>query len=261
MSTSTNFTIPFMAENQANGYVLFNGAVTTLDQYLGALYATSTKTATYAMAATDGVILTNQGAAITITLPPTAGVKTGQYFGIQDISGVAQTYNVTIAVPAGAYLDGVLNGTTSIKIAGGGTGFHYDGTGYRTFQAIDTRVKRKENVRLIAGSTPGAGAQVAEYVLPLGTDGASVTWVVKRIFFRVQTAGGAPQATVEKYTGTGAFAATTVGSVTLGSGAYEGSQTSAFTTSTLTSGDKVRLNATTLATAANWSVMLELQEL
>lgn len=250
-----------MAENQANGYTLFNGAVGTLDQYLGSLYATATKTSTYAMAATDGLILTNQGAAITITLPPVAGVKAGQYFAIQDISGTAQTNPVTIAVPTGVALDGVTNGAATIKVAGGATCFHYDGTGYRTFQAIDTRVKRRENVRLIAGVTPGAGAQVAEYVLPLGTDGASVTWVVKRIFFRVQTAGGAPQATVEKYTGTGAFAATTVGSVTLASGANEGSQTSAFTTSTLTSGDKVRLNATTLATAANWSVMLELQEL
>ena len=260
MSNTQNFTIPLMASSQANGYLLFNGAATSLDDYLGRIYSTTTKTTSYAMAYTDGRVLTNQAGALTITLPPVASLKAGQCFAIQDISGTAQTNAVTIAVPTGVALDGVTNGTSTIKVAGGSALYCFDGTGFRTIAALDTRLKRRETIRLIQGVTPGAGAQVAEFVLPLGTDNASVTWVVKRIFFRVQTAGGAPVATVEKYTGTGAFSATSVGAVTLGSGASEGSQTSAFGVSTLTSGDKIRLNATTLATAANWNVSVELQE-
>lgn len=114
---------------------------------------------------------------------------------------------------------------------------------------------------LCAGFTPaGTGGDVAEFTLPYSAaDGTTtVTWNVRRIDFRVQTAGGAPAVTVEKYTGTGAFSATAVGSVTLGSGANEGSQTSGFTTSTLSSGDKVRFNPTALGTATNWTVQLEL---
>jgi hypothetical protein len=122
--------------------------------------------------------------------------------------------------------------------------------------------KRAIVMALMAGFTPsGTGGDAAEYVVPYSaTDGTtSLAYAVRRIDFRVSTAGGAPQATVEKYTGTSTFAATTVGSVTLGSGAYEGNQTSSFTTATLNSGDKVRVNAAALGTAAGWTVLLELE--
>ena len=249
-----------MAANQANGYVLFNGAVATFDDLVGNLFVVATKTATYPMTAADALILTNQSGAITVTLPPVAGLTTGQPFAVQDISGTAQTNKVTIAVPAGINLDGVTNGTTSISVANGRVAFVFDGSGFRTVGVIGTPQKRRETIRLIQGATPGAGAQVAELVVPLGTDGAAVTWNVKRLFFRVQTAGGAPQATVEKSTGTGIFSAVTVGTVLLTTGAYEGNIVTGFGSATVASGDKLRLNATTLATAANWSVHLEIQE-
>ncbi len=108
---------------------------------------------------------------------------------------------------------------------------------------------------LCSGFTPaGTGADIAELVVPYSSvDGTtSITWNVRRIDFRVNVAGGAPAITVEKYTGTGAFSATSVGTVTLGSGAYEGSVTSAL--GTVASGNKLRFNVGTLGTATGWTI-------
>ncbi len=108
---------------------------------------------------------------------------------------------------------------------------------------------------LCAGFTPAAtGADTAEIVVPYDPkDGTtSIAWNVRRIDFRVQTAGGAPAITVEKSTGTGVFSATSVGTVTLGSGAFEGNNTTSL--GTVNSGDKLRFNVGTLATATNWTI-------
>ena len=116
---------------------------------------------------------------------------------------------------------------------------------------------------LCSGFTPaGTGADVAEFEIPYNPDDGttSITWAVKRISLRVSAAGGAPAVTVEKYTGTGAFSATTVGTVTLGSGASEGSKTDSFTTASLTSGDKVRFNVGALGSATGWTVALMLEK-
>lgn len=257
MSNTTNLGLALMSENQANGYALFNAAISLFDGLVGGF---SVKTAAYAMVATDGLILSNHTAPVTYTLPPVASVTDGQMFAVKDITGAAHTNNITLAVPAGVSLNGVANGTSTIKIDGGYLSVTFDGAGYRTVDVIDTRSKRREAIYLLAGVTPGAGAQTAEYVVPLGTDGAAVTWNVQRIFLRVGTAGGAPQATVEKSTVTGAFSASTVGSVTLGSGANEGSVTTGFTNGTVSSGDKVRVNVNALGTAQYWTVCLEIQE-
>jgi len=114
------------------------------------------------------------------------------------------------------------------------------------------------SVVLCSGFTPQVtGGDLSEFEVPYAADGTtSLTYKVKRIFFRVGTAGGAPSITVEKSTGTGAFSATTVGTVTLGSGAYEGSTTTSL--GTVTSGNKLRFNVGTLATAFNWTIIVEL---
>lgn len=114
---------------------------------------------------------------------------------------------------------------------------------------------------LCSAFTPaGTGADIAEIVVPYNPkDGTtSVTWTVRRIDFRVNVAGGAPAITVEKYTGTGAFSATTVGTVTLGSGAYEGETHSGL--GTVASGNKLRFNVGTLATATGWTIEVLLEE-
>jgi hypothetical protein len=130
---------------------------------------------------------------------------------------------------------------------------------------VNLNVKRPwTQIILCAGQTPGGtGADTKEYEIPYDPDDGTtvVTWTIRRIFFRVGTAGGAPQATVEYYNGTGAFTATAaVGSVTLGSGSSEGAQTSAFTTGTLSSGNKIRFNAIALGTAALWTVAILLEK-
>lgn len=112
---------------------------------------------------------------------------------------------------------------------------------------------------LCSAFTPaGTGADTAEYVVPYSpVDGVtSVTWNVRAIDFRVQTAGGAPAVTVEKSTAAGAFSAVTVGTATMGSGNNEVRNTTSL--GTVASGDKLRFNVGTLATAQNWTVQVEL---
>lgn len=111
---------------------------------------------------------------------------------------------------------------------------------------------------LCAALTPsGTGADLAEFPVPYNVDGTtSITWNVRRISVRVGTAGGAPAITLEKYTGTSAFSPTTVGTVTLGSGAYDAAVTSSL--GTVASGDKLRFNVGTLGTALNWTIAVEL---
>jgi hypothetical protein len=128
-------------------------------------------------------------------------------------------------------------------------------------QSNDSRLKMGCVMTLCNGFTPGGtGVDTAELVVPYHPkDGTtSVTWNVRRITLRVATAGGAPSARVEKSTVAGAFAAATVGDVTLGVGAYEASVTAAL--GTVASGNKLRMNALVLGTAQYWTLEVELGE-
>ena len=120
--------------------------------------------------------------------------------------------------------------------------------------------KRGVLMTLCAGFTPTAtGGDVAELSVPIDPDsGLSITWNILEIVFRVGTAGGAPEVTVEKSTVAGAFTAAAVGSVTLATGANQGSNVTSL--GTTTSGDVLRFNAVVLGTAANWTVMVVLGE-
>lgn len=114
-------------------------------------------------------------------------------------------------------------------------------------------------VILCEAFTPvGTGADIAEVMVPYDpTDGTtSVTWNVRRIWLRVNVAGGAPVAVIEKSTASTAFSASTVGTLTMGSGDYEVAATSSL--GTVASGNKLRFNVTTLATATGWAIGVEL---
>lgn len=114
---------------------------------------------------------------------------------------------------------------------------------------------------LCAGYTPVTiGPDVAEVPVPYSPDDGvtAFTWQVKRASVRVQTAGGAPWVIIEKSNGTGVFSAVSVGTISLASGAYEGSVTSSL--GTVTSGDKMRFNVGTLATALNWTIVTEISK-
>jgi hypothetical protein len=86
----------------------------------------------------------------------------------------------------------------------------------------------------------------------------SVTWNVRRITLRVETAGGAPSVRFQKSTDAGAFNPATIGDVTLGSGDSQGSTTSAL--GTVASGNKIRFDVLALGTAEYWTATIELGE-
>ena len=125
-----------------------------------------------------------------------------------------------------------------------------------------SRPKRGIVMVLAAGWDPTAtGADIAEIPVPYDPkDGTtSVTWNVRRIELRVSTAGGTPSVTVEKSTASGVFAASTVGTVTLGVGAYQGAVTAAL--GTVASGTKLRMNVGDLGTSTvGWTVTVLLGE-
>jgi hypothetical protein len=109
------------------------------------------------------------------------------------------------------------------------------------------------------GFTPTVlGPDTDERMVPYHpSDGTrSITWNVRRIWFRVAGAGGAPAVTIEMSTATGLFAATLVGTLTMGGGAFEVVVTAAL--GTLVSGTKIRFNVTALGTATGWAIGVEL---
>ena len=113
---------------------------------------------------------------------------------------------------------------------------------------------------LCAAYTPSAiGADPGEIPIPYDYDGSTpVKWLVNRISLRVQSPGGAPAVRIEKSSGTGIFNPVTVGSLSLVSGAADGSVT---TISEVNSGDKIRFYVLALGTAANWTVSIEISSL
>jgi hypothetical protein len=121
--------------------------------------------------------------------------------------------------------------------------------------------KRGVMIALVCAYTPLAtGADRGEVPVPYSpADGTTtLTWNVRRITLRVETAGGAPSVRIEKSTVAGAFGPATVGDVTLGDGDYQGSETAGL--GQVTSGNKLRMNVLALGTAQYWTVTIELGE-
>lgn len=134
--------------------------------------------------------------------------------------------------------------------------------------SISVRQKRPLYLTFCAGFTPSASG-VDSAVLRIAdsaTDGTTaLTYNVREFFIRVETASaGTSSVQLEYYTGTGAFSATgnMMASALSISGAstYE-SSTTTFSQTTLTSGNKVRLNFTALdGTHTNFFIQLLLEE-
>lgn len=114
------YTPPTGAENAAPGEVIrsatwnsiftdISAALTLLGQQL---YGTTAVTTTpYVPVITDAFLQVNDAGAVTINLP-TAASRSGYPLAIKDVSGAAQTNNITIN-PNGAE---TIEGLTSIKI-------------------------------------------------------------------------------------------------------------------------------------------------
>jgi hypothetical protein len=114
-----------------------------------------------------------------------------------------------------------------------------------------------QSVVLCSAFTPvTTGADTAQVEIPYSSSGGSLTYTILRLLVRVQTAGGSPSVLFEMSTGTGAFSPTSIGTVTLTSGAYEGQNTTSL--GTISSGTKVRFNVQTLGTAQNWTCQVDL---
>ena len=134
--------------------------------------------------------------------------------------------------------------------------------------SITIRQKRPLYLTFCAGFTPAVSG-VDSVVLRIPdspADGStSITYNVRELFIRVETASaGTTSVHVQYYTGTGAFSSTgnlmtTALSIT-GASTYE-ANTTTFSQTTLSSGNKVRLNFTALdGTHTNFFIQLLLEE-
>lgn len=124
--------------------------------------------------------------------------------------------------------------------------------------ANNSNVSPNRAIAMCLAYTPSiTGADSAEIPIPYDTDGiTSVTWNINRFTLRVQTAGGAASVALQKSTGTGVFSPTTLGTVIVTSGAYEGFTTSGL--GTLSSSDKIRFNVLSISGTQNWTVLTEI---
>jgi len=73
-------------------------------------------TSTSTLEAFDKYIILDQAAAIDVTLPAIEAALVGQTYVLKDIDGVCATYNVTIKVASGDYLEGTINGTYVMSV-------------------------------------------------------------------------------------------------------------------------------------------------
>jgi hypothetical protein len=213
------------------------GAFATVTGAAGLLYTTAANTAPTFVTSVGTLITFSAGITVTGAKTTVAATATG-YASLNLPSGTVPTSPSS----GDTYYDGTIL-------------WFYDGTTAK-------RINKKQAVIVMCSAfTPGGtGADVAEFTIPYKGDGTtSITWNARRFTLRAGTAGGAPVVVLEKSTASTAFSATSMGTLTMGSGANEGSITS-FSPSTVASGDKVRFNVSTLATATNWTITLELEE-
>ena len=91
---------------------------------------TPVSTTPYVALTTDVYLSVNTGTAKTIQLPNAP--SSGRYFVIKDLSGTANTNNITVTTVGGAVL---IDGSTSytINLAYGSAQFIFNGTSYEVF--------------------------------------------------------------------------------------------------------------------------------
>lgn len=129
-----------------------------------------------------------------------------------------------------------------------------------------TRPRRQILVTFCSGYTPsGTGADTIVFRVPESpADGTtSLAYNVRRLQIRVETAdAGTSSVQVERSTGSGSFSASNMMSSALsisGGGTYE-ANTQTFSTTSVNSGDKMRLNFTAVAGHEDFTVTLLLEE-
>jgi hypothetical protein len=201
------------------------------------------------------------GPSIQFEINSAGAVTTGRWNG----SAIGHTHGGTglVATPTNGQIP-IGNGSGYTLAGIGVTGLlrKTDGAG-----SISLRGIRTFYLTFCAGYTPlAAGTDTVIVRIPDNSTDAvsSVTYNVREMVMRVETpSAGTTTVQCEYYTGTSAFTATNLLSAGLsmtGAGNYEVGTTS-FTTSTLVSGTKLRLNFTALnSTHANFFIRLMLEE-
>lgn len=202
----------------------------------------------------SSVVVANRGNTSTtfrVTITVGGGATTNVDYIYPDVSIPGNdTFIATVGV--------TLNVGDTVRVYAGNANLTFSMWGVELASTLPQPAFADHALVLCAGFTPsGTGADVVELVVPYATDGVTpITWSVTRLTLRVETAGGAPSMRVEKSTVAGVFTPATIGTVTLGVGAYEGSVTAAL--GTVDSGNKLRFHVLALGTAANWTIIAEI---
>lgn len=205
------------------------------------------------------IVAVNNSSAVTVTVPTNASVK----FPIGSVVYVRQigTGLLTLAASGGVTLhnSGGLNAiqqyASMILNKVGADEWIVTNDAYGISQ------KSGCVLTLCEAFTPaGTGADIGERRVPKLPNGTAITWNVKSIFLRVNTAGGAPVVVIQKSTvGNAVFGSgTTVGTITFSSGDFEGEVTTSL--GTVDSGDKLRFSVTALGTATGWMIDVLLEQ-
>jgi hypothetical protein len=259
------------------GSLAYYSASTTVDDALTLVYSATGTNLTVTASGTGVIPLAVTGVAGQTAAIFKAILNTTDVFVINNAGNISTGtwYGSTIGVAYGgtgqtSYTNGQLligntTGNTLTKAtltAGSGVDIA-NGAG-----SITIRQKRPLYLTFCAGFTPAAtGVDSVVLRIPDSpTDGStSVTYNVRELFVRVETASaGTTSVHVQYYTGTSAFSSsgnlmTTALSIT-GASTYEASTTT-FSQTTLSSGNKVRLNFTALdSTHTNFFIQLILEE-
>jgi hypothetical protein len=203
----------------------------------------------------------SNGPTVQFELSSAGAVSTGRWNG----SAIGHTYGGTglVATPTNGQIPiGNGNGYTLAGIGVTGLLRKTDGAGSITLKGI-----RAFYMTFCAGFTPlSAGVDTVIIRIPDNSTDAvsSITYNVREFVMRVETpSSGTTTVQCEYYNGTSAFTATNLLSAGLsmtGTGNYEVG-TTGFTTPTLSSGTKLRLNFTALnSTHANFFIRLMLEE-
>ena len=128
---------------------------------------------------------------------------------------------------------------------------------------VNTRQPDKIMLIPMTGFTPtSTGGHVMELTIPFNSMGYSANFDILWCNLRVATAGGTPEIILEKSSGTGAFSATTILTITMTTGQYEANRDNTSTAiGTVTTGDKIRVNVTNLGSgAAGFTTQVLLRE-
>jgi len=211
-------------------------------QYQG---ASSPQTANYtAMYIDDVITCDTSGGSFTVTLPTTATNEwNGKRFLIKKITSDVNT--VTINPNASETLDGAL--TYVLRKDKESVVIWNDFGEWKVESAYPKKAGLTMNWQ--GATIPGAtGTAGGVWIVPQ-VDGVDVTFNITQTRFRCETAPttGPTTVVIEKSNGGGAFSASTVDTLTLGTGVYQDDNTPG---GTITSGQVARVNFTALGAGA-----------